>query len=77
MIGMEGLRYIHLSDELVSEVARRITDKVADVTIVNGIFFILFRTINVTTALSHSGTEFLVTLSQPYPKPDLTNYFEY
>ena len=39
MIGMEGLRYIHLSEQLVSEVARRITDKVADVVIVNGMFF--------------------------------------
>ena len=36
-IGLEGLRYIRLSEELVSEVTRRITDQVADVAIVRGI----------------------------------------
>ena len=37
-IGMDGLRYIHLSEELVKEVTRRITDKVADVAIVKGMY---------------------------------------
>ena len=41
-IGMEGLRYIHLSEELLSEVARRVVEKVADVDIVKGMYsFIL------------------------------------